>query len=290
MNKEYETVLSYPVKYIRFPKGKVLVNDVPERLDLSVQSRGFTLLRFKLKSRLVPIVFDVNSFSLNTIEDKEPLTVYILTDYAIEKIQQQLSSEIKVVSVSPDSIYFQFADMHSKNVKVNVNLEVEYEKQYMQVADMIIKPDSVMISGPGIVIDTIGYVSTIPEKITGINKNVKLDLKLQPIENVEYSINKVSVTIPVEKFTEVALKIPIEVMNMPDSISLRMFPNDVEIIYRLGLSDFDKVNEHMFEAVVDYADKENNIGDKLKVDIRKAPEYVMITDYHPKNIEYIIER
>jgi hypothetical protein len=290
MNKEYETVLSYPVKYIRFPKGKVLVNDVPERLDLSVQSRGFTLLRFKLKSRLVPIIFDVNSFSLNTIAGKKPLTMYILTDYAIEKIQQQLSSEIRVVSISPDSLYFQFADMHSKKIKVTVNLDMEFEKQYMQVADMIIKPDSVMISGPGTMIDTIEYAGTIPKKMTGINENVELDMKLQPIENVEYSVDEVSITIPVEKFTEVAIKIPIEVLNVPDTLFLRMFPNEVEIVYRVGLSDFGKVNEHMFQAVVDYADKENNIGNKLKVDLRKAPEYVMITDYHPKNIEYIIEK
>jgi len=290
MNKDYETVISYPVKYIRFPKGKVLVNEVPERLDLSVESRGFTLLRFKLKSRLVPIIFDVNSFSLSTMTGREPLTVYILTDYAIEKIQQQLSSEIRVVTISPDSLYFQFADMHSKTVKVEINLEMEFEKQFMQVADMIIKPDSVIISGPGNVVDRIEKVGTIPRKLTGIKRNIVLDLKLAPIQKVEYSVDKVNLIVPVEKFTEAAIEIPIEVLNFPDSLSLRMFPNNVEIVYRVGLSDYGKVNVHMFQAVVDYADKDSNIGNKLQVDLAKAPEYVMITDYHPKNIEYIIER
>jgi len=283
-------VLSYPVRYIRFPKGKVLVNDVPERLDMNVQSRGFTLLRFKLRSRLVPIIFDVNSFSLNMLSDENPVTVFILTDYAIEKIQQQLSSEIKVVSISPDSLIFQFADMQSKKVGVVVNLKMEFEKQYMQVADMAITPDSVIVSGPGVMIDSINLVGTIPKIMTGIKKNVDLDMNLQPIHKVEFSVDQVSITVPVEKFTEAGMNIPIEVLNFPDSLFLRMFPDKVEITYRVGLSDYGKVNEHMFQAVVDYTDKESNIGNKLRVNIVKAPEYVVITSYHPKNIEYIIER
>lgn len=282
--------MSYPVRYIRFPKEKVLVNDVPERLDMNVQSRGFTLLRFKLRSRLVPIIFDVNSFSLNTLSDKDPLTVFILTDYAIEKIQQQLSSEIRLVSISPDSLIFQFTDMQSKKVGVVVNLKMEFEKQYMQVADMVITPDSVIVSGPGVLVDSTNLVSTIPKIMTGIKKNIKLDMNLQPIHKVEFSVHQVSVTVPVEKFTEAGMSIPIEVLNFQDSLFLRMFPNNVEITYRVGLNDYGKVNEHMFQAVVDYADKESNIGNKLRVNIVKAPEYVVITNYHPKNIEYIIER
>ena len=62
LNKEYVTSISYPVRYIRFPEDKVLVNDIPDRLELNVNASGFTLLRYKLKSRLTPIIFDVNSF------------------------------------------------------------------------------------------------------------------------------------------------------------------------------------------------------------------------------------
>ena len=290
LNKDYNTVFSYPVKYVRFPKGKVLTNDVPERLDLNVESRGFTLLRFKLKSRLVPIIFDVNSFSLNTISNTEPLTVYILTEYAIEKIQEQLSSEIRVVSISPDSLIFQFTDMYTRKVDVVANLKLEFEKQYMQVADMLVTPDSVTVSGPGLLIDTIRSVGTVSKIITGVRKNIETDLDLKPIHRIEFSNEKVNVMVPVEKFTEAGLNIPIEVLNFPDTLFLRMFPSNVDITYRVGLSDYGNVNQHMFQAVVDYADKESNLGNRLHVKIIKAPEYVVITDYRPKNIEYIIER
>ena len=36
LNKEYVTSISYPVRYIRFPEDRVLVNDIPDRLDLTV--------------------------------------------------------------------------------------------------------------------------------------------------------------------------------------------------------------------------------------------------------------
>lgn len=290
LNKDYNTILSYPVEYIKLPKGKVLTNDLPEQLDLNVQARGFMLIRLKLQSKLSPLLFDVNSFSLNVIPGRDPLTLFIITNLVREKIQQQLTSEIRIIGVSPDTLFLQLSDRFTKLTPVQLNLELDFEKQHMQVRDIIITPDSILLSGPKNLVDTIPAVFTIPEKITGIKKNTELELDLQPIDKVEFSVYKVVVNIPVEKFTEESIEVPIQVINMPDSLFLRTFPSIIDITYRVGLSDYNKVSEHMFMAVLDYSTKGSSIGNRLTVELIKVPEYVQVTNFFPKNVEYIIEK
>ena len=290
LNKDYETIISYPIRYIKIPRELVLINNATKQLDLNVKSRGFALLRLKMQTRISPLVLDVNSFSLNTVPGKSPIILYLVTNLIIEKLQQQLTSEIKINSVIPDTLILQLTERYTKTAAVKLNIALEFERQHMQVGKLKITPDSVSVSGPENFIDTLSSVSTIPKKITGLRKNTELELDLVPIDKLEFSTQEVVVNVPVEKFTEESIKIPIEVINIPDSLFLRTFPTSIEITYRVGLSDYKKVSEHMFMAVLDYSTKDSSIGNKLTVYLVKVPEFVQVTNFYPKNVEYIIEK
>ncbi len=289
MNKEYVTSISYPVRYIRFPEKKVLVNDIPDRLELTVNAGGYTLLRYQLQSRITPIIFDVNSFSLNTVLG-DPSTLYILTSYAKDRIARQLSSEIGILGISPDSLFFQFADKVSKKVPVKPRLDIGFEKQYMQVGPYLVEPDSVTVSGPESMIDTIEMVQTVPVNMSDVNRSFDLELEMQPLHKIEYDPLEVWVQVPVEKFTEASLKVQIEVINMPDTLLLRAFPPAVTVSCQIGLSAYETLNEHLFRAVIDYAEVGSMLGNKLQVKMIKMPLYIQSVNFTPKSVEYIVER
>jgi hypothetical protein len=289
MNKEYEASISYPIRFIRFPDKKVLVNDVPDRLDLTVNAGGYTLLRYKLQSRLAPIPFDVNSFSLYTLLS-DPSTVYIPSSRAQEHIARQLSSDIEILDISPDTLFFTLADKVSKKVPVKPDLEISFEKQYMQVGPYLVEPDSVTISGPEVIIDTIDVAATVPIIMSDVNRSFDMELEMQPLHKVEYDPLEVWIQVPVEKFTEASLKVQIEVINMPDSLLLRPFPPVVTVSCQIGLSAYETLNEHLFRAVIDYAEVDNMLGSKLRVRIIKMPVYIQSVNFTPKSVEYIVER
>lgn len=289
MNQEYDTDISYPVRYIRYPEKKVLVNDIPDRLELSVHAGGYTLLRYRLRSRLNPIIFDVNSFSLNRVIG-DPSTLYILTGIAKDDIVKQLRSEFEILSISPDTIFFQFGDKVSKKVPVEPDLEISFEKQYMQVGPYLVEPDSVTISGPESIIDTIKVVATEPVIMSDLNRSFDMELEMKPQHKVEYDPLEVWIQVPIEKFTEASLKVQIEVINMPDSLLLRPFPPAVTVNCQIGLSAYETLNEHLFRAVIDYAEVGNMLGNKLKVQIIKMPVYIQSVNFTPKSVEYIVER
>jgi hypothetical protein len=289
MNKEYVTSISYPVRYIRFPEKKVLVNDIPDRLELTVNAGGYTLLRYKLQSRINPIIFDVNSFSLNTVLG-DPSTLYILTSYAKNRLARQISSEIEILSISPDTLFFQFADKVSKTVRVEPDLNISFEKQYMQVGPYLVEPDSVTISGPEMMIDTLDMAITVPVTMKDVNRSFDMELEMKPMKRIEYDPLEVWIQVPVEKFTEASVKVQIEVINMPDSLLLRPFPPTVTVSCQIGLSAYETLNEHLFRAVIDYAEADQMLGNKLQVKIIKKPVYIQSVNFTPKSVEYIVER
>jgi hypothetical protein len=290
LNKDYNTIISYPLRYTKIPRELVLMNNAVNHLDLDIQSRGFTLLRLKMQSKISPLALDVNSFSLQSIPGETPIVLYLVTDLIIDKLQQQLTSDIRIKSALPDTLFLLLTERFTKNIVVRPDLNLEFERQYMQVGKIRIIPDSVRVSGPGRIMDTLAYISTVHEDVTGLRKNVSMDIDLKSTDRLEYSVNEVSVNIQVEKFTEESIEIPIEVKNVPDGFFLRTFPANVDVTYRVGLSDYKKVNEHMFSAVLDYSARDNSIGNKLEVQLARVPEYVQVTNFSPKSVEYIIEK
>jgi hypothetical protein len=289
LNKEYVTDISCPVRYIRFPEDKVLVNDVPDRLELTVNASGFILLSYQLRSRLTPIIFDVNSFSPNTFRD-DPSSVYILSSYAMDGISRQLSSEIEILDINPDSLIFRFASRAKKLVPVNPVLRLSFQQQFMQAGPYILEPDSIIISGPEVIIDSIHEVQTEEYARSGIKESFNEELKIRPVTKIDFNPVEVWLQVPVERFTEASLSIPIEVINLPDSLVLRTFPGKVKITCQVGLSAYETLSEHLFRAVVDYAETSTMLGSKLQVSLVKAPEYIQALNYTPKSVEYILEK
>ena len=47
LSKDYTTVVNYAVKFTDFPKGKVLVSDMPDKIGLKVKGFGLTFLNIK---------------------------------------------------------------------------------------------------------------------------------------------------------------------------------------------------------------------------------------------------
>jgi YbbR domain-containing protein len=201
-----------------------------------------------------------------------------------------LRSDVKILDIFPDSLIFEFGEIVQKSVPVVPNLSINYEKQFMLAGEITTYPDSIIVSGPNFIIDTIKQVFTRFEMISEVNQSVTRNCNLEVMKNVTYSERKVMVNIPVEQFTESILDIPIEKIHVPDTLVLKTFPGSVKLTCNVSLTNYDKLTSHQFRAVVDFEGIENNLSNKLKVSIVKAPDYVRSVRFHPINVEYIIEK
>jgi hypothetical protein len=290
LSKEYTTVVSYPVKYEDFPKGKVLASDLPKELDIKVKGFGFTILRSKLVSYINPVILPINIFRLDIQRKDNQYIYYLLSRYTKEWIGNQLGSEIQLVSVLPDTLFFKFTDVVEKKVPVQLVSKLDFAKQFMQNGKILIRPDSVVVSGPQVVTDTLKSILTNELDIKGIKDTVTKEISLSSVSKISFTTKTVFVTVPAVKYTEMVLNIPIEVENVPDSLRIKTFPTYISLSCWVGLADYDKMTPFLFRATVDYHVLKNNSSNKVKVNLTKIPAMVNNITYRPKSVEYIIEK
>ena len=127
-------------------------------------------------------------------------------------------------------------------------------------------------------------------KLNKLNQRVEKKISLVPIHQVGFSHRNVKLTIPVEKYTELSIKVPIEAENTPDDTKLIAVPRTVEVKCNVVLSKYFDIKPSMFKALVDYNQIHQSLSNKLKVKLTVLPENVALIDYQPKYIEYIIEK
>ncbi len=290
LGKQYDDQIPYPVNYKNFPESKVLIGDLPDHLILDVKASGFTLLRYRLSSRYLPISFSVNSFKMNRLPGSDSSSFYIETRFAEDHISSQLSYGFIINKILPDTLIFRFGNVSSKVVPVISAFRYQLGKQLILKNPLSLNPDSVMVSGPDFLIDTINAVLTQNPDFGVISKNSNRKVQLSELKYVYVQESEVKIGFEVEKFTEKNIRVPVEIINLPESIHMQAFPRYVQLICQVGLSNYEKLEGSMFRAQVDYTEIASEKNDKLKVTITKQPAFIQVVRYSPKTVEFIIEK
>lgn len=289
LGEEYDSTVDYPVRYINFPENKVLIGEVPYKLHLEVHAKGFSILKSKLNLDLVPLRFNVNSFSLNS---KGVDTFYVVT----ETVKDVLSSELKditILDISPDTLFFKLTGISVKKVVVRPRLSMHekfFQQQFMLNGSIITDPDSIIISGPSALIDSIGFVTTERIRYSSITDTVEDKFDLQQIDMVTFSQPQVTVQIPVDRFTEVEKMLTIIPLNVPDSLNMIAIPGQITVTYRICLSNYNKIINKPIIPRIDYNQIKESNRTHLHVFLTDTPLYISNLQFSPKVTEFLITR
>ena len=289
LSKNYTVDLTFPVRYTNMPKNKILVNEPPDKFTLQVNSYGFTLLRHKLKLSFSPLVFNVNDFTRNMMENTKQSEYTILTSQYMEEIADQLSSELKVLSISPDTVHFNFDQIINKKVKVYPDVQIELKKQYQLSGPVRTKPDSVLVSGPRSVLDTLKQVTTKYQYFKSVSEAIQRNVSLAEYDNLQIENKRIVLNIPIEEYTESQMLIPLFIENKPDSLNLKLFPNRVKVSFLVGLSRYSEILPEDFKLVVTWSEISRDKS-RLKVDTQAIPPFVKSVKIVPDEVEYLIEK
>lgn len=290
LGKEVETEINYPVRFENLPRDKVLVNELPAHLRLRLEGPGYDLVKQKLSRRKSPITINVLSPGYLSRQTQNDGSSYILTSTLTGTVSRQLKTNYKIMGILPDTLFFQFDELVQKRLPVVSQLQVSPARQYMLKGDIRLVPDSVLVSGPGAILDTLQFVSTENREFSEIDQLLKLEIPLLGIQGLGLSHQKVQVEVPVEQYTEAKLKIPIEVLHSPDTAFLRLFPAQINLQCRVALSDYQKISAGLFRATVDYRQIAGNENKKLTVVLEKKPSFIYNEGFYPASVDYLIEK
>lgn len=283
LRRTYETAVDIPITFIGLPNGYVITNELDSKIHTTITGQGTNLVLYRLKSwtgyKFQPIVINLS--------DVENGKRFVLTKSLMSDLQRRITSETTINRIEPDTIHLSIEKLMSKRVPVEINGTYELAQQYTYCDSIEYEPNMVTIYGPLQVISEIQKATMRDTTLQQIKDTLVAAVQLQDIPGVTFSDSLIHLTIRTERYTEKSVQTPISINNLPHDRILRMFPSVAEINFRVGLSNYEKVDASSFSLSVDYQETKTNT--KLPIVVKYAPDGVFNVKISPSSVDYIIE-
>lgn len=282
LNVNYKYTLSVPVKFLNLPSNKVIVGDLPDKLNIDIKTSGLKLLLINLKKELQELTVDFNSLKTNAKSQA----------YSISNGNFNLTSSINfnvdVIKIRPDTLFFIYNKGNSKLVPVKIITDLDCKNGYSITSKPLATPAFISVVGDSISLSKLDTISTQLLHLKQASKNYSETILLQKQnEALNYLTKEVNVSFDIDRITEASVKVPLYIQNKATLQSIKLLPNTVTIYYQVSMTDYNDITANSFKAEVNYYDIKNK-ATQLNVHIDRSPSEVKITKIVPSSVSYLI--
>lgn len=272
------------VEYTNIPKDKILLNEPTNELYLTVNSQGFNSLSYQLKAKNIKV-------DLSKLLYKGGNIYYYLPNQNLAAIASKFDSETKIYNFNKDTIFIELEQNGVKKVKIVADTELNFKIGYDLSDAITLNPDSIKLFGPQKYLDTIQFVKTEKIKLKDIASKINEEVILLGFEDnlIRFSDTKVMLSGEVEKFTEETITVPLNIVGVPNGMVLTVFPKEVKLVYKVGLTNYNKISKNSFVVDCNYQNSLDKNIDYLEPIIRYDSTYIQSIKIYPKRIDYLIK-
>ena len=89
LNRNYTSTIGYPILFKNLPNGKVILNTLPETVEIEISTNGFSMLFLKLSRRLPPLEINLLAFKNSNKQDY----YHFILKHEIDKIFKTVLQE-----------------------------------------------------------------------------------------------------------------------------------------------------------------------------------------------------
>jgi len=284
-NGNYSTRIQVPVQYVNIPSDSILYENLPTEIELDISGNGYQLLTYMLRPEKATLLFNGHQIGLSGKQGKGQ--AFFATASSLDYFNR-VHLEVKAIRASPDTIFFNFFRQGYRKVPVQVQTNLEFENSFGLSGNILTEPESIHISGPADLLNSIAYVETETLRLSGIQQSQSLKLKIRkPNANLDYAPAEVRIELPVEKYTEALFDIPLHTENLLRRDSVHINPPLIKVSCSVALSKYASLRPDSFLVAVDLKTLH---GKKLKVHLRKHPEFVKNIRLTPDYVDCIIRK
>ena len=283
LNQTYVYTAKTVLIYKDFPQKKAFKALQTDTVDLQVEGTGWQLLFARLR---------VNPQSVTVSLEKLNTRNFILFSEQLPKINKQLETSQKIISVKPDTLYFDFSKRTNKRVPLKLRYDFSFVTQYGIANEIQLKPSYVNISGPQEELAKIKewYTDTLKLKNLQYSASTRVAIKTNNMVNVSIYPTSVGVKVPVDEFTEKTIEVPLNLINNRDFYDVKLYPKKVKVTFMVALSRYEEIDEDFIVANVDVNEWKLLHHEQLTVKIARFPEYCKLVSINPTKINFMIEK
>lgn len=283
LNKKYFYTSKTVLFYKNFPQNKAFHALQSDTVDLQVEGTGWQLLFARL--RVKPQSISINLEKLTTRN-------YILFAEQLANVNRQLETSQKIISVSPDTLYFDFTRRTVKQVALRLVADLSFVKQYGISGTIETIPKYITLSGPKDIIARINDwpTDTLTLKNIRTTSVTRLSVAQNKMKNVSIFPSSAEVTIPVDEYTEKTMEIPVKLINNKEYYDVKLYPKKVKVTFLVALSKYQQIDETYIDAVADLNEWKILHHSKIRVSLSRFPDFCKLISIVPNKIDFIIEK
>lgn len=255
-------------------------NGLPDTVLIEVRDAGARLLTYQREPQHLTI--DLHPYIHN-----EKGTIHIPSDALRRSLSDNLQGTSRLISIMPEEITCPYFTEQEKSVDILLDSKLEMANEFQLVGEPELSHKRVKIYGASATLDTIRAIRTAHLALQDISDTVNVRVALAPPKGVRAERDSIRVRIITERFTEKKFTLPLHIAGVPDGYHIRLFPNQVEVTLRVGMSHFAQVNEQDVRAVCTYTPERS---DKLDVALHYTNPYITNAWVYPGTVEFILEQ
>ena len=278
--RNYERIISVPVKITGMKKNRVITSEVPDRVDVKFQASGRELIRMRFVEE--PYL----SINLSTI-------FYYYT-FRITPDMIVIPGGLRVIPldvVQPDSISVMLKEKAEAVLPVTPQLRVNTDAGYILATKPTTIPAQVRVIGPKDQLDELETIKTVFAQVDEARKSgeVVLDLAAPAPYGYRFLPEQVRVIYQVERLTEREFKnVQVSADHVPQGRRLLLEPQTVAISAVGSVTALAALKAANITAWVDYEEC-NQVSGRATVHIR-LPEGISTKRLVPSEVKVMVRR
>lgn len=282
-SKQYNEIINIPVEYVNVPPDKLITEDNPKNLKLRMEENGF---RIAWKSLFPPTLYiDLEKTVLSNGK-----LLYVIDENRSDIISQ-LNIDFEDSRFVKEVLAINFQQKAEKKLPVKSRIEVDFAAGYSATEEIRLEPDSIKVSGPDELLDTISMLQTREIKLKKVKEDISGMVKIDTsnYKGLTLYTPEVKFSAEVEKFTEGSVTVPIELINVPTGMEVVIFPKETLLFYQVNLKDYSKITASDFRVVADFSEVREN-QNFLIAKVVQQPEFTNNLRLNEKKIQFIIRK
>ncbi|MFC6996693.1 YbbR-like domain-containing protein [Rufibacter roseus] len=245
LNKNYTTVVSYPIKFVFDQEQLVPVKPLPEEVTISVTGKGWKLLRNNLKFQVQPAELTIRGLPF----------VKRLPGSALRPAISNVLDGLNLNFVVTDTVSFDFDHLVSRKVPLGIDTTlVKTEAGFVFDGQVQIQPDSVTFTGPEQIINQFPnpFLLPAPTKILRSSFKGSLPVAHDYTSLVKADVKDAEVTFGVVQLEKQEVVVQPTLQNFPPGYVLRLINGPVKIQYSYLPRQKGSIQSEQFKVALDY--------------------------------------
>ena len=281
-SREFTASMIAKVDYTDLPKTAVLAKDNASEINFDMTANGFEILFYKFKKPTLNIrVEDYYT------EKKDSFN--ISRNELLRKLSGSFNKYMEVKNLSPDLLNVKLDPIVLKKVVVEANTDISFKDGFKPIDGFILKPDSIIISGPKARLKNIDTVYTEVVSLKDIEKNISETVKIKSPSDDIVALDPTQINFQwaVSEFSQGQFTLPVEVVNLPPGMELKLVPDRITVSFDISVDDFATVSSDSFRVICDYSKRNKEENFMLPI-LAKQPAGTVNVFFQPKKVDYFV--